>query len=126
MSEQVERLIALEHARRRAIECGDIGALEPIVGDVFHYAHVTGLIEDRAGYFARLRADPHYIKATSASDIRVTLRAGYALMSGRSYIAIDPVLPDPITETWFLSVWEEHGQDWKIVAYVSTPLPPKA
>jgi len=116
-------LIALEHARRRAIEACDFDRLAEIVGEPFHYAHITGLIEDRAGYFDRTRGNPGFIKATSAHDIEVTMRPGYALMHGRSYIAIDPALPDPITQTWFLSAWERQGGAWKIVAYASSPLP---
>lgn len=116
-------LIACEGARRRAIETGDLDALEQMVADPFHYAHITGLVEDRASYFARVAANPRYITATSAHDIAVTLRPGHALMHGRSYIATAPSEPFPETSTWFLSVWEKQEGHWKITAYASTPMP---
>ena len=117
------KLIAAEHARRRAIETSDFDALERLVADPFHYAHINGMVEDRASYFARTRANPHNISATSAHDINVTLRPGYAMMSGRSVIAAASNDPHAIIETLFLSVWEQSNDGWQITAYASTPLP---
>jgi hypothetical protein len=113
-------LIAAEHKRRAAIEARDLDALEAMTADHFHYAHVNGLVESREAYFARLREGDiaTRITATSASDLSVTLRQGYALLDGRSRIEATSGL----FETLFLSVWEPDGQGWKIVAYASTPL----
>lgn len=118
-----ERIIAAERARRRAIETGDVDALEAIVADPFHYAHITGMIEDRAAYFTRVRRNPRLITATSATQLRITLRPNHALMHGRSVIVVDPALGGRDVETLFLAVWEPHGTTWKITAYASTPLP---
>ena len=118
-----ESLIEAEHARRRAIERGDFEALETMTADHFHYAHINGLVESREDYFRRLRGDPTTtISSTSASDLSVTLREGYALLTGRSMIVAGP----GEFRTLFLSVWEPGGEGWKIVAYASTPLPEAA
>lgn len=122
MRQDEQSLLAAEHARRQAIERGEIGLLETMVAAPFHYAHITGLIEDRADYFRRMRADPHFIKATSAHDLVATMRPGYALLTGRSHIEIDLELPMPVTETHFLAVWEWQEGRWKILAYASSPL----
>lgn len=115
-------LIALEQARRRAIAAQDVETQERMTADHFHYAHITGMVEDRAAYFARQRRGSIII-ATSARDIEVTLRPGYALMHGHSSITVDPASDGFDVECLFLAVWEQQGDDWKISAYVSTPAP---
>lgn len=115
-----QSLVRAEHARRRAIEAEDLDALEAMTADHFHYAHINGLVETREEYFTRLRGDPATkITATSASDLSVTMRDGYALLNGKSSISAGP----GEFRTLFLSVWEPGAEGWKIVAYASTPLP---
>ena len=112
-------LVALEHARRAAITLGDIDAVERFLADTFYYAHINGLAEQRDAYLSRCRADPGTISATSASDISVQLRGGYALMTGKSRLETRM----GVFETLFLGVWERGDGGWKTSAYASTPLP---
>jgi len=98
----VQSLIDTEHARRQAIENGDFDALEAMTADHFHYAHINGLVETREEFFTRLRSDATtVISSTSASDLSVTLRGGYALLNGKSLI----VAATGEFRTLFLSVW---------------------
>lgn len=116
-----ESLIAAEHARRAAIVALDIEALEAMTADHFHYAHVSGLVETREEYFARTRASrgaPARIVATSAREIVVEMRQGYALLKGTSHIETTLMKFDSL----FLSVWEPGENGWMIVAYASTPV----
>jgi hypothetical protein len=116
-----ESLIAAEHARRAAIVALDLDALEAMTADYFHYAHISGLVETREQYFARTRASigsPARIAATSARDIAVEMRKGYALMTGKSHLDTTTMKFDSL----FLSVWEPGEAGWMIVAYASTPV----
>lgn len=118
--QDAQSLIDTEHTRRMAIEIGDFDALEAMTADHFHYAHINGLVESREEYFTRLRGDATtVISSTSASDLSVTPRDGYALLTGKSLIVAGP----GEFRTLFLAVWEHDGDGWKIVAYASTPLP---
>lgn len=115
-----ENLIATEHARRAAIVALDFDTLEAMTADHFHYAHISGLVETREQYFARMCTSIHAetrIVATSARDLVVELRNGYALLSGKSLIDITTVKFDSL----FLAVWEPGENGWLIVAYASTP-----
>ncbi len=116
-----ESLIAAEHARRAAIVALDLDVLEAMTADWFHYAHISGLVETREEYFARTRASigsPARIVATSAHDISVELRKGYALMTGKSHLDTTTMKFDSL----FLSVWEPGENGWMIAAYASTPV----
>ncbi len=116
-----ESLIAAEHARRAAIVALEMDALEAMTADHFHYAHVSGLVETREEYFERTRASldsPARIVATSARDIEVELRKGYALLKGKSHLDTTLMKFDSL----FLSVWEPGENGWMIVAYASTPV----
>ena len=64
---------------------------------------------------------PSGITFTSATDVKVQMRKGYALMTGKSRIE-SPVLS---FDCWFLSVWERGDKGWKMSAYASTPLQKK-
>lgn len=114
-------LIAAEAIRRHAIMANNLGILENLTSDTFHYAHINGLVEDRAAYFKRMASAGGQIIKTSASDMHVTFRPGYALLNGRSHIEVAPA--GIAVDTLFLSVWEYRRGKWKITAYASTPLP---
>lgn len=118
-------LIAAEHARRRAVEADDIGTIEAMTADYFHYAHINGLVEDRATYLDRIRDRAVITHATGASDLSVEIRPGYALLKGVSFMEFEwrDGSAKGRVDTLFLSVWEAVGDDWKIVAYASTPKP---
>jgi hypothetical protein len=118
-------LVAAEHDRRAAIVRNDIDAIEAMTADIFHYAHINGMVEDRDAYLSRLRAGLVRTPATSARDMRVRLRQGYALLDGISRIAFEWTAGEArgVIETLFLSVWEVQDGRWKIAAYASTPLP---
>ncbi|MCB2048022.1 MAG: nuclear transport factor 2 family protein [Novosphingobium sp.] len=116
-----ESLIAAEQARREAIVALDFDALEAMTADWFHYAHISGLVETREEYFARMRGSSVYpsIVATHSWDLEVELRKGYALMTGKSHIDVVTMKFDSL----FLAVWEPDDAGWLISAYASTPLP---
>ena len=120
-----EALIAAERARRVAIVNDDVDRLDALTADRFHYAHINGMVEDRSAYFARMRSGVVRTPATSARELTVQLREGYALLNGISYIEYDWQTKDAkgVIETLFLSVWEKQDGAWKIVAYASTPMP---
>jgi hypothetical protein len=118
-------LIAAEQARRAAIVRDDADALEAGMADHFHYAHINGMVEDRAAFLARIRAGVVKTPRTEATDLKVTLRDGYALLTGKSYIEFAWTTHENsgFVETLFTAVWEKQSGAWKIAAYASTPLP---
>jgi ketosteroid isomerase-like protein len=112
-------LIALEMSRRDAITRGDVAAVASFLADEFHYAHINGMVEDRAAFLQRTTEQPNLITFTTATELNVSVRSGYALMTGKSHIET----PELTVDTLFLAVWEPGRDDWKLAAYASTPLP---
>jgi hypothetical protein len=113
-----QELFAAEHARREATIRGDVEAMTSYIADTFYYAHISGLVENREQFIARTVANPKGITFTSARDLAVQFRNGYALLTGKSRID-SPVLN---FEALFLSVWEKGPAGWKMTAYASTPM----
>jgi hypothetical protein len=116
-----QELFAAEQARREAITSGNVDRIEKFLADTFYYAHISGLVENREEFLERTRTK-NAIRFTSASDLVVQPREGYALLTGKSRIEI----ASAAIETLFLSVWERDATGWKITAYASTPLPKSA
>lgn len=114
-----QELMAAEHARREATMRGDFAAMTSYIADTFHYAHISGLVENREQFIERTRANPKGITFTKASDLTVQFRNGYALLSGKSRLEGATFSFDAL----FLSVWEKGNDGWKITAYASTPMP---
>ena len=114
-----QELFAAEHARREATMRGDVNAIAAFLADTFHYAHISGLVENREEFLARTRANPRGVTFTSARDLAVQARKGYALLSGKSRVETASVKFDAL----FLSVWERGEGSWKMTAYASTPTP---
>jgi len=111
--------MAAEHARRDATMRGDVDAMLSYLADTFHYAHISGLVENREQFVARTVANPKGIHFTRASDLSVQFRKGYALLSGKSRLEGATFSFDAL----FLSVWEKGDGGWKMTAYASTPMP---
>lgn len=120
-----ESLIAAEHARRDAMVRNDADALGAMLTERFHYAHINGLVDDRAQYLDRIRSGKVTIPHTSARDMKVDQREGYALLTGISIIGYDWVDGSARgeVETLFTAVWEPRPEGWRIAAYASTPMP---
>lgn len=118
-------IIAAEHARRQALVDDDVAALAEGMADQFHYAHINGLVEDRATFLARIAAKAVKTHETAATGLEVQVRGDYALLTGRSRIVYEWTSGDNkgVVETLFLGVWERRSDGWKISAYASTPLP---
>ena len=114
-----QELIATEHARRDATMRGDVDAMTSYLADTFHYAHISGMVDNREQFVARSRANPKGITFTKARDLTVQFRKGYALLSGKSRLESAALSFDAL----FLSVWEKSEAGWKMTAYASTPMP---
>jgi hypothetical protein len=119
-----ESLIAAEHARREAMARNDAEALGAMLADRFHYAHINGLVDDRDQYLARISSGKVNMPYTSAREMKVDLREGYALLTGISIIGFEWVDGSARgeVETLFTSVWESHPEGWRLAAYASTPM----
>lgn len=120
-----QSLIDAEHARREAMMLGDAETLEAMLAECFHYAHINGLVDDREQYLTRIRSGQVRMPHTSAREMQVALRPGYALLTGISLIAFERVDGSARgeMETLFTSVWEPGPTGWRIAAYASTPMP---
>jgi len=118
-----ESLIAAEHERRAAMSRNDVPALEAMTADCFYYAHISGLVEDRAAFFERLNLARVKLHRHTARDLSVRLRKGYAILTGISLLDFEWDTGEKgVLETLFLSVWEPGEDRWMIAGYASTPL----
>jgi len=118
-----QNLIAAEHARRDAMIRNDADALEAMLTERFHYAHINGLVDDRAAYLERIRSGKVSCPYTSARDLKVDIRGPYALLTGISVIGYEWAdgSAKGEVETLFTAVWEPRPEGWRLAAYASTP-----
>jgi hypothetical protein len=125
MVDQTSEIIAArEAALYKAMLAFDYAALDKILSDDVSYIHSTGVVEDKAAYFAGLRrgeyeyGDIDRISGTTKVFVGVAMTTGVITMlvrakgSAKSTIRLQHVL-----------IWaEEHGA-WRLLLRQATRIP---
>ncbi len=125
MTDQIHAVIAArETALYKAMLAFDYAALDAILSDEVSYIHSTGVVEDKAAYFAGLRrgeyeyGDIERISGTTRVFAGIAMTTGVITMlvgaggSAKSTIRLQHVL-----------IWAEERGAWRLLLRQATRLP---
>jgi hypothetical protein len=116
-----------EAERRRcdAMLSNDVAALDGLLDARLNFSHSSGEVDDKAGYLAKIAVGRITYVSIEWRDQRVIpLAEAAAVLVGRmtSIVRVEGwarPLDNRVT-----SVWNRAGNDWRMVAFQSTPLRP--
>ncbi len=119
----IDQVLALEDARYAAMAAGDLAQLDRIFANDMGYTHSSSLFDDKASYIQAMREAKFAYRSVQRSDAKVVFAGGAALVTGR--IRLDILFPTGprILDSRFLSVWIKLGEQWRHLAWQSTPMP---
>jgi hypothetical protein len=125
MADQTSEIIAArEAALYKAMLAFDYAALDKILSDDVRYIHSTGVVEDKAEYFAGLRRGEYEYGDIERISGSTTVFAGVAMTSGvitmlvgakgsaKSTIRLQHVL-----------IWTEERGAWRLLLRQATRIP---
>jgi len=121
----LKELADADDARIAATITGDKDALGRIFSDDLHYAHATGVVDDKASLIARVASGTtKYLGITYVRRDFTFPAAGIALMSGHVRIRSENPPKEPSDDMIsFLAVWERAADGWRFRAWQASRLP---
>jgi len=117
------RIATLEEARYRAMVAGDLEALANYLSDRLTYTHSNALVEGKAEYLAGVAKGAVEYRDIKVADQAIREAGSAVLVTGR--ITIDVLIggQPKLVQSRFLNVWVDEGDDWRMIAWQSTPIP---
>jgi ketosteroid isomerase-like protein len=115
-------VLALENVWDQAQERGDVKALTALFDNSLIYIDYDGTLLTKAGYLARVKANPTHIQQIVAEQMSVQMFADTAIVVGSYRVkGVENGKPylrrGRFTDTWVLT-----GPNWICVAAAATPI----
>lgn len=121
-----DAVLRADDARYAAMLAGDLDALETMLGDELSYTHSSAHCEDKAQYLASLRSGRVRYLDVQRHQAKVRVHGDVATVDGHVLIRaeVDGIRRE--LDNRFLSVWKRRASGWQMLAWASTPIPPRA
>ena len=117
----MQTLIALEERRCRALESGDLAAIESMLDARLQYVHSTGVIHNKPELLEFLA---HRIRYQAVERAGLALQGGgnHAWMTGLMRLRGERVpSAEPVASTAFVSqLWVPVEGEWKLLGFQAT------
>ena len=115
-------ILELEQRRFKAMCDGDAAALGALLHDGLTYTHSSGAVDSKESYTRGVREKLWDYQSIKASDAKVSVHGGAALVHCRLRIDVIARGTPKIIESVALAVWVDDG-GWQCIAVHSTPAP---
>jgi hypothetical protein len=114
---------AAEQRRCDAMLANDSAALDAILDPRLHFAHATGVVDDKAAYLAKMAAGRiEYVGIAWTDEAVEELAGGIAMLTGKMTTEVKVEgLPKTLNNR-VLMVWGESASAWRVIAFQSTPM----
>lgn len=115
--------LQVQWERFRAMEQGDLGALEPLLSDDLSYTHTGGRTESKTEFLQILRSGS--LRYLSIQPDSVVLRSygKTAVVNGRSRMRVRNSAGEQAFSIRFLEVYVREAGRWQLAAWQATRLP---
>jgi hypothetical protein len=117
-----EQILELEQRRFKAMCDGDADALGALLHNDLTYTHSSGTVDSKESYTRGVREKLRDYQSVKASDAKVSLHGGAAVVHCRLRIDVKVSGVPKIVESVALAVWVDDG-GWTCIAVHSTPQP---
>ena len=116
-------VLAAEKRRCDAMLAADNAALEALLDPRLHFSHATGAVDGKAALLAKMAAGRIQYIGIAWDEEKVTpLAADAALLTGRMTTDVRVEGVDKRLNNRVMTVWRRTGDDWRLIAFQSTPL----
>lgn len=116
-------VLAAEQRRCDAMLANDNAALDGLLDPRLHFSHATGAVDDKQAYLAKMAAGRIRYVGIAWSEEQVTaLAPDAAVLTGRMTTEVRVEGVDKRLDNRVITVWRRSGDDWRLVAFQSTPL----
>jgi ketosteroid isomerase-like protein len=127
MPAEAQKMIhELEDRRFRAMCEGDAATLEALLADALIYTHSSASVDTKASYIAGIRSKKWEYQKVERPVEEIRVYGDCAVVAGEARIEVVIAGNRRTIQNRYLDVWAKTGKGWQMVAWQSTPIPPKA
>ena len=123
MKELGTAILDAERRRCAAMLANDSAALDSLLDQRLTFHHSNGAVDDKSAYLAKIAGGRIQYVAIDWTDARVTaLGPDAALLAGQMTTKVRVEGADKQLDNRVLAVWVHTADEWRMVAFQSTPL----
>ncbi|MGH8786853.1 MAG: nuclear transport factor 2 family protein [Cupriavidus necator] len=125
MNEDLTEVHRADDARYRAMLDGDLSALERLLASQLSYSHSSAHRENKREYLASLASGRVRYLDAQRDGVTAQIHGDTAVLEG--HVVLQAIVDGESRrlDNRFLSVWLREGGAWQMLAWASTPIPPK-
>jgi methylaspartate ammonia-lyase len=118
-----ETIRAAEARRCSAMLANDAAEFEAVLDPQLYFAHANGGVDDKAAYLTKMAGGRIvYIGITWSEEVVTPLAENVAMLTGRMKTDVQVDGVEKSLSNRVISVWGHSGDDWRLIAFQSTPL----
>jgi ketosteroid isomerase-like protein len=121
--DDVRAVLVAEERRYRAMQDGDLAALDASCAEELSYAHSNGVRDTKAEYLEKVRSGYYVYHRIEHPVDRVAVHGDTAIVVGRMTADLDVDGVAKTIDNLALAVWTRAAGDWQLLGYAPTPLP---
>lgn len=112
-----------EQKRCAAMLANDTASLESLLDPRLQFCHATGAVDGKDSYLAKVAGGRiEYIAIRWDEELITPLASDAALLSGRMTTDVRVEGVEKRLNNRVITVWSRSGEDWRLVAFQSTPM----
>lgn len=115
--------LQVQRERFRAMEEGDVTALEPMLCEDLRYTHTTGRTESKAQFLQTLASGALRYLAIEPDSVVLRRYGHTAVVNGRSRMRVGNSAGEHAFSIRFLEVYVQEAGRWQLAAWQATRLP---
>ncbi len=119
----VQDVLAAEDRRYRAMQDGDLAALDELCADALSYAHSSGTRDTKSEYLGKIGSGYYAYKRIDHPVERVEVVGDTAIVVGRMTADVEVQGVLKTIDNLALAVWIREPGGWRLLAYAPTSLP---
>ena len=116
----------LEDRRFRAMCEANLPALDALLDDALVYTHSSASTDSKSTYMDAFRSGKWAYKRVERPVEDIQVHGDCAVVTGRAEIEVMVEGKARHLNSRYIDVWVKGAAGWKMVAWQSTPIPPKA
>ena len=123
MSENGDRIIALDKERMQAMVDQDAAKLKNMICKDLVYTHSSARLDTKESLIGNMESGATVYKACTASDVEALDLGDSVVLTGRADITVEAHGNPNSFSVRFTDVWQNQDGTWRMVAWQATKLP---
>jgi ketosteroid isomerase-like protein len=121
-SDVKEEIMKISDERERALETGDVAALDRIDADDIVYSNWRGVTMTKAQHLAEIKSKELTVRTMKHTDVQIVVHGNTGIVSGTSATSVVYKGNSPVGTRRFVNVFAKENGRWQCVVHFEAPV----